>query len=186
MRRHLLSLLIASLLLVVGPVTQAAAQADAHRWSIQASAGMVFPIGKFADTTNPGFGFAGSLGYSINSRWTLLAAFNGTSLKGEPSPDWNVYSYLLKAAFDTSEEGARWRILVPLGAGAVTFDPQSEAIPSYTYPAVNTGLMFQYHFHPQIAVTFDALATLAFTSQNDLGTDFVWLLPLAAGILARF
>jgi hypothetical protein len=186
MRRYVSCTLIAAFLLVVASVTEAAAQADSHRWSVQLSAGMVFPIGKFANTTNPGFGFAGTLGYSISSRWTLLGAFNGGSLKGEPSPDWNVYSYLIKAAFDTGEEGAKWRIMVPLGAGAVTFVPQSEAIPSYTYPAVNTGLMFQYHFNPRIAVTLDALATLALTSQNDLGTDFVWLFPFAAGFLVRF
>ena len=186
MRRYAICTLFAALLLSVGSITEAAAQSDTHRWSAQLSAGFVLPVGEFANTTNPGFGFAGTIGYSINSRWTLLGAFSGGSLKGTPGPDWNIYSYLLKAALDTGEKRTHWRIMVPLGAGAVTFDPQSEAISTNTYFAVNSGLMFHYYFNPRMAVTLDALATLVFTSQTDLGTDYVWLFPFAAGFLVRF
>ena len=178
--------LVAALILAVGPTTEAAAQSDNHRWSAQLSAGVVLPVGKFANTTNPGFGFAGTIGYSLSSRWMLLGAFSVGSLNGTPSPDWDIYSFLLKAAFDTGEQRTNWRILVPLGAGAVTFDPQSEAISKNTYFAAQSGLMFQYYFNPRLAVTLDALATLVFTSQNDLGTDYVWLFPFAAGLLVRF
>jgi len=185
MRRYASRTLIAALLISVGSITEATAQSDAHRWSTQLSAGLVLPGGKFATTTNPGFGFAGTIGYALNPKWTLLGAFNAGYLKGSPGPDWNTYAYLLKAAYDTGKEGAKWRIMVPLGAGAVTFDPQSEAISANTYFAMNSGLMFRYYFNPRMAVTLDALATLVFTSQNDLGTDYVWLFPFAAGFLVR-
>jgi hypothetical protein len=177
--------LVAAFLLAAVLTTEAAAQTEDHRLFAQLSAGVVLPVGEFANTTNAGFGFAGTIGYSLNPRWTLLGAFNGGYLKGTPGPDWNIYSFLLKAAFETGEPGAKWRIMVPLGAGAVTFDPQSDAISTNTYFAVNSGLMFQYYVNPRLALTLDTLATLVFTSQTDLGTDYVWLFPLAAGLLVR-
>ncbi len=178
--------LVALLLLAARTGSEATAQTDTHRWSAQLSAGLVMPLGKFANTTNLGFGFAGAIGYSLGSHWTMLGVFNAGSLEGDPGPDWNIYSYLFKAAYDTGAESSRWRIQVPLGAGAVTFDPESEAISANTYFAAASGLMFQYDFSARMAATLDALVTLAFTSQNDLGTSYVWLFPVAVGFLIRF
>jgi len=184
MKRHIWFASLAATVLLVGQSSSSVAQTVESPWSVEVAGGIVFPTGAYANTANPGFGLAGTLGYTVNRNWTVLGNFNAGFLKGETGPDWNLYSYFLKLAYDTGESSAKWRILIPLGAGGVTFAPDSDAS-SKTYFALNSGLMFQYYLSPKLALAFDGLATLVF-STNDLGSDTIWLFPLSAGLLFRF
>lgn len=186
MKRLLRRAPLPALVLLLGLSSNATAQATERPWSIQFTGGIVLPTGEYATSTNPGLGLAGSVGYALTPDWSLLASFNAGFLEGDLGPDWNIYTYFLKAAYDTGEGDTKWRILVPLGAGAVTFAPDSDAISSSTYLGLNSGLMFQYYLNPRLAFTFDGLVTFVFASKSEIGSDTLWLFPLGAGLLLRF
>jgi hypothetical protein len=99
------------------------------------------------------------------------------------------YGYSLKAVYDIGDPGSNLRILIPFGAGGVTFDPEttdSDGAESTTKFALNAGLMFQYYVSPQVAITANGMSTLVFGSVVENGGDTIWIIPLRAGLLGRF
>ena len=158
--------------------------ATERQWWVQGAVGVAFPTGTYANTTNPGVGFAAVAAYNFKPKWSALGAVNLALLKGELGPDTNIYTYFLKAAYDISDVGSQWRIMIPLGAGGATFAPKDAD--SKTYFALNSGLMFQYYFNPRWAVTLDGQATLVFAEETRLGSSTIWIFPIAAGMLVRF
>jgi hypothetical protein len=180
--------LLAALVLTLGFAQDAHAQRRDNPWLIHVAGGAYFPVGEYANTANPGFGISADVGYQFNSRWYALGTFNLGWLKGDLGPDMRNYGYFLKAAYDIGDPGSQIRILVPFGAGAVTFDPEtsgSEGVESTTKFALNAGLMFQYYVSPQVAISVNGMSTLVFGNVAGIGGDTIWIIPLTAGVLVR-
>lgn len=188
MKHSKMTALLAALLLTLGFTQHVQAQRPDKPWLIQVAGGAYFPTGEFASTTNPGFGIKADVGYQFDSRWYVLGTLNLGWLKGDLGPDWRNYGYFLKAAYDIGDPGSNIRILVPFGAGGVTFDPDtsgSDVIESTTKFALNAGLMFQYYFSPQVAISANGMSTLVFGDVVGLGGDTIWIIPLTAGVVVR-
>jgi hypothetical protein len=160
--------------------------ATTRKWWVDGAFGVTFPVGEYANATDPGVTFGTTVGYNFRPRWSVLGSFKLGLIQGQggEGSDANIYSYFLKAAYNIGGPGSRWRILIPLGAGGATFDP--EDFESKTYFALNSGLMFQWYFDPRLAFTFEGFVTLVFRGEDDIGGDTVWLIPLAAGMHVRF
>ncbi len=188
MRHGMTTALLAALLLTLGFTQNAQAQRPDSPWLIHVAGGAYFPVGEYASTTNPGFGISADVGYQFNPRWYVLGTFNLGWLKGDIGPDWRNYGYFLKAAYDSGNPNSSIRILIPFGAGAVTFDPEtsgSDGVESTTKFALNAGLMFQYYFSPQVAISANGMSTLVFGNVAEIGGDTIWIIPLTAGVLLR-
>lgn len=178
--------LLALLVLALGYPSEAHAQKPQNPWLVHVAGGVYFPTGDYATTTNPGFGLETDIGYQLAPRWLVMATFNMGWLKGEVGPDWTNYGYFLKGAYDVGDPGSKLRILIPLGAGGVTFSPDSDSLESTSKFALNSGLMFQYYVSPKFAISFNGMATLVFGSVFEDGGDITWVFPITAGLLFRF
>jgi hypothetical protein len=180
----LLGLLSAFLALCVSIDTYA--QEPDHRWFAEGAAGVVVPTGEYAKSTSIGPGFAVSIGYTFAPRWIAMGSFTAGFLsEGDIGPASNLYSYFLKAGYDIGDPDKKLSAYIPLGAGVVTFDPDSDVLRSKTHFALSSGLMFQYALDPRFALTLDALVTLAIVNEREFGSDAVWLFPLGVGLLFR-
>lgn len=186
MKTTLSATLAALLVLGVGCPNRVHAQRPDSPWLVHVAGGVYFPTGDYATTTNPGFGIEADVGYYLAEKWLVMGTFNMGWLKGDLGPDWTNYGYFLKAAYDIGDPGSKLRILVPVGAGGVTFNPDGDVLDSGNKFALNAGLMFHYYVGPKVAISVNGMSTLVFGSFFENGGDTTWIFPLTAGLLLRF
>lgn len=186
MRRLRYRLAAATFVLVLAGVSTAEAQRVRNPWLLEGYAGIVLGTGTFADLTNAGIAGGAGAGYAISRRVWLMGNIHGAWHPGADNfSDWSTYSVFGMVGFSASRPRSQSSIIIPVGVGAVAFDPRAPSMGKKSYFAVTTGVKFYYYFAERAALSVVAMVDLAFTEKEFLGSSTTWLFPLAAGIAVR-
>lgn len=175
-------------LLLLGPVP-AAAQfvVDVPRVTLEARGGFNVPTFDIADVADGGPSGGVGLGVRLTPRIWFLADADfgfhpGADLEGGgEGPDVNVYHYMGKLGLELSRPAtSRWSVILNAGAGALTFDVDGTG-ETNTYPAINVGAKIGYQLTPRVALLLSPQGDIAFTDEDEVGTDNAWVWPFTAG-----
>jgi len=177
--------LLGAALLLVGLASTAAAQGAPRRFSLEARGGFNVPTFDISDAVDGGPSFGVGLGYQLSPTvWLLgdvdLGFHSGAKLGGVEGPDVKVYHYIGKVGYAVVPEGASpGSVIVNAGGGAMTFDVDGGA--SHTYPAINLGAKIAYRLSPRVSLLLSPQGDIAFTDEEEVGTDNSWVWPFTAG-----
>jgi hypothetical protein len=165
----------------------ARAQDAAPRATLEARAGLNVPTFDIADAVDAGPSFGIGAGVQLRPRLYLmgdvdLGFHSGADLAGGlEAPDVKVYHYMAKVGYEVlSADSSPWSVIVNAGAGALTFDPDGSS--SKTYPAINVGAKIGYRLSPRVSLLLSPQGDIAFTKDDELGTDNAWVWPFTAGV----
>jgi len=179
-------LVAAGVTLLTAP-SVAQAQAQGRRVTIEARGGLNVPTFDISDAVDAGPSFGIGAAVQVRPRVFLmgdldLGFHSGASLPGGgTAPDVKVYHYMAKVGYQLLAEGqSPWSVIVNAGAGAMTFDVDGAG--SNTYPAINVGAKIGYRVSPRVSLLLSPQGDIAFTKQNELGTNNAWVWPFTAGV----
>jgi hypothetical protein len=165
----------------------AVAQDPAPRVTIEGRAGLNVPTFDISDAVDAGPSFGIGAGVQLRPRLYLLGDVDlgfhsGANLAGGlEAPDVKVYHYMAKVGYEVLSAGSSpWSVIVNAGAGALTFDPDGAS--SKTYPAINVGAKIGYRLSPRVSLLLSPQGDIAFTRDDELGTDNAWVWPFTAGV----
>lgn len=178
-----------TLVLALSPGTASAQMMDDRApVEIDLRGGFYVPTFDISDSADPGFGFGAGIGIPMGSRLTVRgnADFGfhpGAEVNGTELPDINVYHYIagLGAVLYRSQ-GGKFELGANAGGGAMTFDPDVDGDDSFTYPAINVGLTMAYQVSPSVSLLLSPQGDIAFSDEDEVGTDNSWVWPITAGI----
>jgi len=165
----------------------ARAQDAAPRATLEARAGLNVPTFDISDAVDAGPSFGVGAAVQVRPRLYLLGDVDlgfhsGANLAGGlEAPDVKVYHYMAKLGYELLSPGSSpWSVIVNAGAGALTFDPDGAS--SKTYPAINVGAKIGYRLSPRVSLLLSPQGDIAFTKDDELGTDNAWVWPFTAGV----
>ena len=161
---------------------------DTPKFFVEGLAGAVVPTFDIANTAKVGSMFGGTVGYSLNSRWTLMGEFDYGNYKDKATGTITIKTlhYIGKLGYSlTGPSETGWEALVNLGAGAVSFDVDG-APSTKTYFAINAGAKITYNFNRSVAFVLSPQGDIAFTKKADLNTTNAWVWPVSAGLRIRY
>ncbi|NNG16290.1 MAG: outer membrane beta-barrel protein [Gemmatimonadales bacterium] len=160
--------------------------------SIEARGGVNVPTFDIADVADPGPSFGVGIEIPVAGRLSILADadfgfHSGADLPvGGSGPDVDVYHFMAKAAYELiADEQSRWSLRINAGAGAMTFKIDGVS-GSFTYPAINVGAKLGYDVSENINLFLSPQGDIAFSDENEIGTDNAWIWPFALGAAVRF
>jgi hypothetical protein len=160
--------------------------------SIEVRGGINVPTFDIADVADPGPSVGVGIEIPVASRLSILADadfgfHSGADLAGGGSfPDVDVYHYIAKLAYDViSPDRGRWSFRINAGAGAMTFKIDGVS-GSFTYPAINVGAKLGYNVSENLNLFLSPQGDIAFSDENEIGTDNAWVWPFALGAAVRF
>lgn len=163
-------------------------EAQTPRIEVEARAGVNVPTFDIADVADPGPSFGVGVAVPVTSRISVLgdADFGFHSGK-DGGPDVNVFHYMAKVGYDVLERNSGpWTFRVNAGLGAMTFDVDVDGFDAQTYFAINVGAKVGYAVTDQINVFLSPQGDIAFSDEEELGTDNAWVWPFAAGVQVQF
>jgi hypothetical protein len=176
---------VAAVLLLAA--TAAQAQESPRRFTVEARGGLNLPTFDISDAVDGGPSLGAGLGFQV-SPWVWLrgdvdlgfhsgAEFTG----GVEGPDVKVYHYIAKVGYEILPGGSSpWSVILNAGGGAMTFDVDGGA--SNTYPAINVGAKIAYRLSPRVSFLLSPQGDIAFSDEDELGTNNAWVWPFTAGI----
>jgi hypothetical protein len=161
---------------------------SASRVFLEARGGAAVPTFNIADAAKTGTALGATLGLALAPRWVLMGEFDygmhSSKLSG--APDLKTLHYLAKLGYSlTGPRETGWEVLVNLGAGAVSFDPDGSG-PTRTYFAINAGAKLAYGFTPSVALVLSPQGDIAFSKESELGASTAWVWPVTVGLRIRF
>ncbi len=157
---------------------------------VEALGGAAVPTFDIADDITTGAAFGATIGIRFGN-WVPMAEFDygmhevdNDDAEGEDI-EISTQHYIAKVGYSlTGPVDRGWEAIVNLGGGVVTFDVEDGD--SFTYPAINAGAKLSYHFSPMFAVVLSPQGDIAFTDEDELGTNSAWVWPLTAGVRVSF
>lgn len=176
---------LALLLVIVslGIASRASAQSP-RRLLLQGYGAFVPTSGGLA--LGDGFAVGGSVGIMPVPHLWLLGSANYAWHRGaDDLPDWESAAYYGMLGYSPVPVGMNGLMIFYVGAGSVSFEPQSSELPSEKYFAINGGIKLVYDFSRHVAGTVDVGAAVAFADEDYAGGD-VWTYPLGLGLALRF
>jgi hypothetical protein len=178
------SIALAAALLLLGSTVQA--QDSPRRFTLEARGGFNVPTFDVSDAVDGGPSVGAGLGFELAPRiWLLgdvdLGFHSGADFAGGvEGPDVKVYHYMAKLGYALVPEGqSRWSVILNAGGGAMTFDVDGGA--SNTYPAINVGAKIAYRLSPRVSLLLSPQGDIAFTDEDEIGTNNAWVWPFTAG-----
>lgn len=172
--------------LAFGAAATVEAQDAPRRFTLEGRGGFNVPTFDISDAVDGGPSFGVGLGYQISPKVWLLGDFDlgfhsGADLTGGvEGPDANVYHYIAKVGYAIVPEGTSpWSVILNAGGGAMTFDVDGGA--SNTYPAINVGAKIAYRLSPRVSFLLSPQGDIAFTDEDEIGTNNAWVWPFTAG-----
>lgn len=173
--------------LALGAAATVEAQDAPRRFTLEARGGFNVPTFDVSDAVDGGPGVGLGLGYQISPKiWLLgdvdLGFHSGADFAGGvEGPDAKVYHYIAKVGYAVVPEGgpSPWSVILNAGGGAMTFDVDGGA--SNTYPAINVGAKIAYRLSPRVSFLLSPQGDIAFTDEDEIGTDNAWVWPFTAG-----
>ena len=174
-------------LMLLGTASIAQAQWEERRVSIEARGGFNVPTFDISDAVDagPSVGLGAAVRFAPKL-WLMgdvdLGFHSGADLAGGgEAPDVKVYHYIAKLGYELLSEGqSPWSVIVNAGAGALTFD--ADGAGSNTYPAINVGAKIGYRLSPRVQLLLSPQGDIAFTDDEDVGTNNAWVWPFTAGV----
>lgn len=173
--------------------SSAEAQSSGRRISLDARGGVAVPTFDIADVADPGPSVGVGLRIPVSGRLSVLAdadfGFHPGAEQpgGTDGPDVNVFHYMGKLAVNLLGENAGpWSFEVNAGAGAMTFDVDAPGVDPYTYFAINAGARLGYTPSPYVTLFLSPQGDIAFSDENEVGTDNSWVWPFSAGVQVNF
>ena len=158
------------------------------KFFVEALAGAAVPTFDIADVAKTGTAVGAAVGLRLSPRLVLMGEFDYGMHKDKATGDVdiNTLHYIGKVGYSLTGPRERgWEAIVNLGAGAVTFDVDG-ADESMTYFAINAGAKLSYSFSRSIALVLSPQGDIAFSKEEDLGTDNAWVWPITAGLRINF
>jgi len=160
--------------------------------SIEVRGGINVPTFDIADVADPGPSFGVGIEIPVAERLSIMADadfgfHSGADLPaGGSGPDVDVYHYIAKLAYEViSPERGRWSLRINAGAGAMTFKIDGVS-GSFTYPAINVGAKLGYNVSENLNLFLSPQGDIAFSDENEIGTNNAWVWPFAVGAAVRF
>ncbi len=186
MNRFTHILAAAALALALAVPSSAQAQRRDMPWLLEGYGAYVLVAGDYADLARDGWAAGGLLGYNVVRQVWLMGNFSAYWNDGEGELfDWSNYSYFAMLGYDALAPDMNGDLIFYLGAGAVTFDPDTDVLEQRTYFGLNGGLKLAYNFSQRVAGTLNFAAAVAFSEEDYIGGK-TWLFPLGAGLAFRF
>ena len=149
------------------------------------------PTFDIEDAVDPGPSVGAGLGVRLTQQlWFFADAdvgfHSGAELAGGlEGPDVNVYHFIGKLGYEiVSPETSGLSVILNAGGGALTFD--GDGADANTYPAVNVGAKIAYQVSPRFALLLSPQGDIAFTDEDEVGTDNAWVWPFTAGLRIGF
>ena len=186
--RFPLKALVGMTCLTVSAMSAQYSPTDTPKFFVEGLAGAVVPTFDISNTVKVGSMFGGTVGYSLNDRWTLMGEFDYGNHKDKASGLTTIKTlhYIGKLGYSlTGPRETGWEALVNLGAGAVSFDVDG-APSTKTYFAINAGAKITYNFSRSIALVISPQGDIAFTKKAELNTTNAWVWPVSAGLRIRY
>ena len=178
---------LGGLALLAGATT---AQAQDRQVSLDVRGGVAVPTFDIADVADPGPSVGVGVGVPLGERWTLRGTadfgFHDSALEG--GPDVNVFHYIGGLGYElvSPTPDSPWRVSVNAGAGAMSFDVDVEGAETHTYFAINAGGEIEYLFSDNVSFLLSPQGDIAFSDEDEVGTDNAWVWPFTAGLSFRF
>lgn len=186
MNRVMVSLAM-SALLAFGVASTAEAQRVERPIFVEARAGAAVPTFDIADAADAGFVVGGTVGYKATPAiWIFAEGDFGFHGGKDGGPDVNVFHYMGKVGYDVLSAHPTWSVVPNLGVGAMTFDVDAPGASSNTYFAINAGAKIVYQATPQVGVVLNLQGDIAFSDEDEVGTDNSWVWPFTAGVNVAF
>ncbi len=156
--------------------------------SFETRAGVNVPTFDIADVAEAGPSFGAGVTVPVADRISVLADADFGFHNGKNGgPDVNVFHYMGKVAFDVLERNrGPWTFRVNAGAGAMTFDVDAPGLDAQTYFAINVGAKIGYDVNERLNVFISPQGDIAFSDEDEVGTDNAWVWPFAAGLQFNF
>ncbi len=179
-----------ALILALAPGSATAQMMDDGRPSVEIDlrGGLYAPTFDIADAADAGYGFGAGIGIPVGERLTVrgnadFGFHSGAEVDGVEGPDIDVYHYIagLGAVLYRSPDG-KVELSANAGGGAMTFSPDVEGADSFTYPAINVGATLAYEVAPSVSLLLSPQGDIAFSDEDEVGTDNSWVWPFTAGI----
>ena len=178
-----------ALVLALSPGTATAQMMDDRaQVEIDLRGGFYVPTFDISDAADPGFGFGAGIGIPVGERLTVrgnadFGFHSGAEVDGVELADINVYHYIagLGVVLYRSPDG-KFELGANAGGGLMTFDPDVDGADSYTYPAINVGATMAYQVSPSVSLLLSPQGDIAFSDEEEVGTDNSWVWPFTAGI----
>lgn len=167
--------------------TPLAAQAPASKLFVEALGGAAVPTFDIADVAETGGALGAAIGMRLTPRVVLMGEFDYGMHKDKATGDVdiNTLHYMGKLGYSlTGPREQGWEAIVNLGAGAVSFDV--EGAETNTYFAINAGAKLSYNFNRSFALVLSPQGDIAFSKEDELGTDNAWVWPITAGLRINF
>lgn len=177
----------AAAVIVLSLAAPAAAQEAAPSTFVELRAGAVVPTFDIADVATTGSAVGATLGYQVTPRWILMgeADYGMHEDEATGTVDINTLHYMAKVGYSLTGQRERgWEAVINLGAGAVSFDV--EGAETFTYFAINAGAKLSYNFNRSLALVLSPQGDIAFSKEEELGTNNAWVWPVTAGLRLRF
>lgn len=173
-------------MLILTPLLTNDLHAQPRNMTFEARGGVNVPTFDIADVAEAGPSFGVGVAVPLGHRISLLGDADFGFHSGEnDGPDINVFHYIGKLAYDVLEpEVGPWMLRVNAGAGAMTFDV--DGADSNTYFAINVGAKIGYAVTDRIHLLLSPQGDIAFSDEDELGTDNAWIWPFAAGVQIQF
>lgn len=195
-RRLLGAALVAALVGVTA--TEATAQ-DYKPLSINVRAGVAVPTGSIADIAESGAVFGGGVGYNLGRiELRANADFGSHDVKSDPLPTpsvgdlkINVNHFIVGAGYHLIDPRGdnKIRLMVNLGAGAMTFKVDEDGAETDSFLAINAGAEAGYEISRSFEIFLNLQGDIAFKDKDklELGTSdaTAWVWPLTAGLKLR-
>lgn len=173
-------------LLLLAATTAVEAQEAPRRFTLEARGGFNVPTFDISDAVDGGPGVGVGLGYRVTPKLWLLGDVDlgfhpGAELAGGVEGlEVKVYHYMAKVGYAVVPEGqSPWSVVLNAGGGAMTFDVDGGA--SNTYPAINVGAKIAYRLSPRVSLLLSPQGDIAFTDEDEVGTNNSWVWPFTAG-----
>jgi len=163
----------------------ASAQAQLQRpLSFEVRGIAMVPTFDIADAADVGPGFGFGIGVQLSPVVRLMADFDA-GFHGTPSPssDINTYHAIGKVGLDVVRSG-RVTLTLNAGAGAVRF--AGDLPEAKTYFAINAGAKLGIRVTEAVELLASPQGDIAFSKEDDLGTNNSWVWPLGVGLRLRF
>lgn len=167
------------------------AQAPERPFSFNVRGGLNVPTFDIADVADPGAGFGAGVKVRLSERFFLRgnADFGfhpgAEGPAGVDGPDVDVFHYIAGAGYMLTPPESPFYASVNVGAGALNFAPDTPADDSFTYFAINAGGEVGYWLNDNISIFFSPQGDIAFSDEEEVGTDNSWVWPFTAGIEIR-
>lgn len=152
----------------------------------------VLPAGSYTDIVDAGWAAGGLVGLAATPHLWLMGSFTSIWLSGQTDttamldlPGWTNSAYFGMLGYDPVPPNMNGDMIMYVGAGGVTFDPDAPDLESEAYFAVNAGVKFVFHFSRNAAGTLNLAGIVAFADESFVGGT-TWFFPLGAGLAIRF